>query len=157
VALEVAGSNPVFHPILLGVVFNFAGMKTRQSASKRFTYVFILICYLWIAARPAFPYIRYQIQNDYYAKVLCENKTNAASDCKGKCALRKEIRTQNETSDTNNSLPLELKSQDLTEPHISNHSFCLTTQVRLATVPKPQNQPDLFDGFAGQSIPPPRA
>jgi len=132
-------------------------MKTRQSASKRFMYVFILICYLWVAARPALPYIRYQIQNDYYAKVLCENKTNAASDCKGKCALKKDIRAQNETSDTRNPLPLELKSQDLTEPHISSHSFCLTTLVCLATAPKPQNQPDLFDGFGGQPSPPPKA
>jgi hypothetical protein len=158
VALEVAGSNPVFHPITLRVILNIAGMRTYQNACGRFIYVFALLCYLWVASRPAFPYIRYQIQNDYYASVLCVNKSDAQSNCKGKCALRKEIQAQEQGSENSHSLPLELRVQDLTEPHLPNSTFTLYTPASAATAPKPQNQPNnLYDGYSGPATPPPRA
>jgi hypothetical protein len=40
----------------------------------------------------------YQINRDYIAAMLCENKENIAMNCKGKCYLNKKIKEQ-ETAD----------------------------------------------------------
>lgn len=35
--------------------------------------------------------VRYWIQQDYYANVLCQNREEPSLKCKGKCALMKEM------------------------------------------------------------------
>lgn len=52
----------------------------------------LLFTYLAFLVRPILPFIDYNINYDYIAKVLCINKDVPESNCNGKCQLTKELK-----------------------------------------------------------------
>lgn len=53
--------------------------------------------------RPIVPVLEYAINYDYISKVLCENKENPKSCCKGKCHLRKQLKNVFDDSANSNT------------------------------------------------------
>ena len=55
----------------------------------------------------------YFLNQDYYANVLCENKSNKSLKCNGKCHLKKElaaIETPKNTTETPKSVSMKFES-----------------------------------------------
>lgn len=52
----------------------------------------LLFTYLSFLVRPIVPFIDYNINYEYIAKVLCINKDVPESNCNGKCQLAKELK-----------------------------------------------------------------
>ena len=77
----------------------------------------MLILAVLMVIRPVVPILEYAINYDYISKVLCENKQNPKSCCKGKCHLGKQLKNVFDDSANSNtpgqgksSLPEEIIS-----------------------------------------------
>jgi hypothetical protein len=90
---------------------------------KRITYrgitaVMLLSVYLLNPFKVYTPYLSYQINYDYIANVLCENKSKPEMNCKGKCHLNKELKkTAKEESQSNKGAVVKLlQAEQITSP-----------------------------------------
>ncbi len=54
-----------------------------------YTSVFLFMLYYF---RAALPYIEYEINKEYIAENLCQNKDKPFMNCKGKCYLKKQVK-----------------------------------------------------------------
>ncbi len=61
---------------------------------------FFTILYLTALFRPLVPIVEYYWDYEYIATVLCENKDKPALKCNGKCHLKKEIKKQQNPTDS---------------------------------------------------------
>lgn len=55
--------------------------------------------------QPVMPLIEYQVNKEYIASVLCENRNEPALACNGKCYLEKQVKESQEKSSHEHSLP----------------------------------------------------
>lgn len=67
---------------------------------KRIIALLHLVVLLVFLAKPILPYIEYAIFKEYIAKNLCENRNKPQSCCAGKCFLKKELKKNNENSES---------------------------------------------------------
>ena len=51
----------------------------------------VIIFALFLLAKPLIPLAKYIVFYDYYVNVLCENKQEPESTCKGTCHLKQEL------------------------------------------------------------------
>lgn len=65
----------------------------------------------------------YELNKDYVAKTLCENRDKPQMKCCGKCYLRKQLKKTEEGSDNSKQLPTKINK---TEPAV----FFAATIVR---------------------------
>jgi hypothetical protein len=49
--------------------------------------ILFLTLYLIALVRPLAPFLEYKVNQDFFAEVLCINKSNPSIDCEGQCAL----------------------------------------------------------------------
>ena len=63
---------------------------------KRFVYKILIytsaLLFLIYYFRAALPYIEYEINKEYIAENLCQNKDKPRMKCKGKCYLKKQVK-----------------------------------------------------------------
>ena len=78
---------------------------------KRSVILFSLFIYLAVSFQPLMILLSYEVNYDYIKNVLCENKDNVKSCCKGKCYLNKEMKKSDNES----------KEQILTRNNLSEH------------------------------------
>jgi len=55
-----------------------------------------LILYVIALARPLAPLFEYQVNRDFFAEVLCINKSKPELNCNGNCALTKKLQQSHE-------------------------------------------------------------
>ncbi len=70
--------------------------------------IFLFTLYVALQLRVYTPYIDYLINKEYIATVLCEEKDDPISICKGSCYLIKELKQKQEESQ-NKQLPQRIK------------------------------------------------
>lgn len=78
---------------------------------KRSVILFSLFIYLAVSFQPLMILLSYEVNYEYIKNVLCENKDNVKSCCKGKCYLNKEMKKSDNES----------KEQILTRNNLSEH------------------------------------
>ena len=57
--------------------------------------------------RPVMPIIEYEMNKEYIASVLCENRARPVKSCNGKCYLQKRLQTVHKSVHTSNKEPIE--------------------------------------------------
>ena len=72
-------------------------------------------------------FVHYTINKNYYAKVLCENKSKPMLHCNGKCRLSKELKELEEKADAPFS-PLKEK-QEIVQFFEQQESISITTEI----------------------------
>lgn len=77
---------------------------------KSFILLFLAV-YLSISIQPLLILLSYQLNFEYISTVLCENKDNVKSCCKGKCFVKKEVRKSDK----------ENKEQMISRNDLSDH------------------------------------
>ncbi len=65
---------------------------------------FILL-YISLLLKPFMPYIGYQINKAYIARVLCVNRDKPQLHCDGKCYLDKQLKKANDLPDRDEQIP----------------------------------------------------
>ena len=78
-------------------------------------------------------YCHYLLKKQYYAKVLCENKARPKMHCEGKCQLKKELKEQEEKSQSPISSP-KVK-QETTQFHQTSKQFSIETNDLVKSYP----------------------
>ncbi len=71
-------------------------------AYKILVYTSVLL-FLIYYLRAALPYIEYEINKEYIAENLCQNKDSPMMNCKGKCYLKKQVKKAEKKEKKQNS------------------------------------------------------
>lgn len=58
----------------------------------RLVSILLLSLYVVASLRPFLPYVSYQLNQEYYAKVLCRNQDRPELNCDGKCYLAQQLK-----------------------------------------------------------------
>ena len=159
-ALEVAGSRPVFHPYILKAFPNRKAFlltfhsRTFALEMGRSLSLIILFCYLFLIVQPAIPILNYLIQKDYYANTLCENKSRPSLKCQGKCALKKQIAQAESQHSQQQSTEIEIEFSTPI-PHCSKQFLIFSQQLISSPIPSDSFTPLLPEGYTTQSCQPP--
>ncbi len=92
---------------------------------------------LFSAMQQSFIYLHYLSNIDYYANVLCENKTKPQMHCHGKCQIMKEMKEQ-EKQQKSPVFPVKDKHQEIqfaqTEKQFSWNAFSDLTKYNTAYI-----------------------
>lgn len=76
----------------------------------------------------------YEINKDYIAAELCENKDKPQLECNGKCYLKKQIdKVEDNGSADNKNLPTKNKKTELPEYVLTTPSLCAFYAAKDAT------------------------
>jgi len=79
----------------------------------KFTSIILVLTYLVAIARPFMPFIEYQIHMDYYANVLCKNKSEPVPLCNGQCVLTERLKeATTESTPGQPTKPSQVASED---------------------------------------------
>jgi len=62
--------------------------------------IVLLACYLLSTAQPYVPHVSYWANKEFIASTLCENKDRPAMKCEGRCHLSKQVKEQQERSNS---------------------------------------------------------
>lgn len=73
----------------------------------------LIIVAVTLFLRPVLPVIGYIINYDHVVKELCENRTNTALNCNGKCQLKKELAKASGANESTGERKLKLAEQEL--------------------------------------------
>ena len=80
------------------------------------------LIYQAVIFRPLVTVVNYQVNKDFIAKNLCEQKEVKTSTCAGKCYLKKELKKVTQQSDSNSEEPSGKRLQGSEEEvvHVSS-------------------------------------
>lgn len=71
------------------------------------TAIFFVALYIIAMFQPVSPFMKYALNYDYIAEILCINKDKPELECNGKCYLIKEVEKQKEENKTPININLE--------------------------------------------------
>ena len=115
----------------------------------------ILITFCFSEVRPLLPFLDYFVNYEYISKVLCINKDEPMSTCKGKCYLREQLKeVQDHDKEDKNIRTIELDRMPMM---IDNHQ--LPKFMSMNSVSKKNNcfyQFEIKDLIISPPTPPPK-
>lgn len=74
----------------------------------------------------------YEVNKDYIAKNLCENRDKPQMKCCGKCYLKKQLKKVDDTENSGNSKTVKIEKTEIV--YLTSQFFSFTPQLKLRTV-----------------------
>ena len=84
--------------------------------------------YMLAMVQPILPLIEYNVNKEYIASVLCENRDKPQLDCQGKCYLKKQIQKTKKSDSHEHPIPqIDLSKYPVSL--ISNYTYKLNEVI----------------------------
>lgn len=114
-----------------------------------------LALYIIALVRPLAPILDYKVNRDFFAEVLCINKSKPELNCKGQCALTQKLKQAYGDQSQPISAPNIIKLDDYPIGFISFYKNSLKVDSRLSTSCDDGSIEILLQGYFSEIFRPP--